>query len=344
MISWVECVPNFSEGRERSVIERISNAIESTPDTRLLHIDPGLDANRTVITFAARPDTAVEAGFRAIATAAELIDMRRHSGAHRRIGATDVFPFVPLENTTFDMCIELAKKLASRVAEELRIPVYLYGKAAAHPNRTQIPNIRKGGYEALRQRITRPDFKPDFGDVHLPPKQGATIIGVRDFLVAYNINLGTMSVASAKSIARAVRESGVPVRDSRGRLVRNAKGEIERTPGQLKAVQADGWLMPSYGVAQVTMNLLDFHQTGLHTAFEAVKGEAEKLGIGLDGSEIIGLVPKAAILEAGKYYLERQTTDTMDEEKLIVAAIDHLGLSAVKTFRPASKIVEMVLN
>ena len=342
MAKWVECVPNFSEGQNIATIEHITAEILSAPGTRLLHVDRGVDANRTVVTFASNVDTAVEAGFRAISAAADRIDMTCHKGVHKRIGATDVFPFVPLQNTTIDDCVFLAKSLAERVWTELRIPVYLYGKAATSPTRIRVPDIRGAGYETLINRIQTDEFKPDFGGNYLPPKHGATIIGARNFLIAYNINLNTTNVALAKEIAGAVRESGKKLRAENGRFMRDGHGRILRRPGTLKACQADGWLMPMYGMAQVTMNLLSFEQTGLHHAYEAVKAEAAKHGLSTQGSEIIGVVPKSAILEAGRYY----TGDGVDQDEtlLIDAAVENLGLSAVSTFVPELKIIENIMK
>ncbi len=342
--SWVECVPNFSEGRNQRIIDQICAAIEQTPDTRLLHVDMGADANRTVVTFAASSRTAVEAGFSAIETAASLIDMRRQSGIHRRIGATDVFPFIPLKNADFDLCIALANQLGRRVWQALGIPVYLYGKAARTPNRVRIPDIRKGGYETLKNRIKLIEYKPDFGSQSLPEKSGATMVGVRDFLLAYNVNLSTNDVGVAKSIARVLRSSGQLKRDENHCIVRDENGQKIRIPGKLLACQADGWRMPSYGLAQVTMNLLDFRNTGLHTAYEAVRAEARKLGEDVVGSEVIGMVPKSAMVNAGQFYAERLGVAALEETTLIALAIDKLGLSKTKIFSPDTKILEKVLS
>lgn len=337
---YVECVPNFSEGKERRIIEQICAAIEAVPRAYVLHVDMGRDANRTVVTFTASHDSVVDAGFAAIEQAAALIDMKTQRGAHRRIGATDVFPLVPLLNSDFDSCISLANRLASRVSQALDIPVYLYGKAAKSVSRSSIPAIRKGGYEALKHKIKTPEYKPDFGNAALPERSGATIIGVRDFLLAYNVNLSTTDVALAKRIARVLRTSGHFMRDDANRIVLDKTGKRQRVRGRLAKCQADGWLMPSYGLAQVTMNLLDYRQSGLHTAYEAVKTEARRLGIDVAGSELIGMAPKESLVQAGKYYQKKNELEPLDEDKLIDLAIESLGLSSVTPFEPATRILE----
>lgn len=344
MTKWVECVPNFSEGCDAVIIDRIAETIRTTKGARLLHVDPGPDANRTVITYVASPEAAVEAGFRAIAKASELIDMSRQKGVHKRLGATDVFPFIPIQNTTFEECGALAGTLASRVSNELGIPVFLYGHAATRPDRVRVPDIRKGGYEALAKKIHLPEYKPDFGAAIFSPKHGATIIGVRDFLVAYNVNLNTASVDAARTIARRLRQSGVPKRDNRGRLVKNGDGSVQRIPGRLPAVQADGWLMPTYGLAQVTMNLMDFRKTGLHTAYEAVREEALALGFNVRGSELIGLVPKEALLAAGRYFASMGSLETPDETALIAIAVEKLGLSIIRPFVLEQRVLEVAMS
>ena len=344
MKKWVECVPNFSEGKNRDVIDDIAASISSTPDVHLLHVDSGIDVNRTVMTFVGSPKGVLEAGFKAIETASKRIDMRKHAGLHRRIGATDVFPFVPVENMTFEECILLAKQLASRVATQLHIPIYLYGLAASKSARTGIPSIRKGGYETLRKRIQTDEFKPDFGDRKISETAGATIIGVRNYLLAYNVNLLTENPRHAKDIARALRSSGRKMRNEDRSVKRDDAGHIVRIPGELTACQADGWYLPTFGVSQVTMNLLDYEKTGLHTAFEAVKNRAAKRGITVGGSELIGMVPKKALLDAGTFFLRQEGKDAFGETELIAAASRRLGLSAIAPFDPQTRIIELALS
>lgn len=343
MTRLVECVPNFSEGRDASVIRAVSDALESVEGAMLLHTDVGFDANRTVMTFAAEPEAAVEAGFRAAAKASELIDMRKHKGVHRRIGAADVFPFIPYEDMTFEDCAQLARKLASRVAEELGIPVYLYGKAANMPERARLPDIRRGGYELLDAKLQRPDFAPDFGEPVFHPTAGAAVIGVRDFLLAYNVNLNTSDVSVAKRIARKVRESGKIKRDNRGRPLKDGAGTPLRIPGRLASCQADGWFIEQYGTTQVTMNLLNMDKTGLHTAFEAVREEAESLGAEVKGSELIGMCPKRALIAAGEYFLG-EAVEYADESQIIRAAVRGLGLDSLSPFVPEERVLEYALS
>ncbi len=339
MTRLVECVPNFSEGRDPAVIHAISDAIESVEGVHLLHVDRGFDANRTVMTFVADPESAVEAGFRAMAKASQLIDMRRHRGVHRRMGATDVFPFIPYEDVTFDECAFCAESLASRAAEELGIPIYLYGRAAHSAGRERLPDIRRGGYESLDTKLRDPKFAPDFGESVFHPTAGATVVGARDFLVAYNVNLDTEDAECARRIAREIRESGKIQRTVDGKAMRDGAGAILRVPGRLEACQADGWTIAEYKMAQVTMNLLDIEKTGLHTAFEAVKEEAEKLGVSVKGSELIGMVPRRALLLAGRHYFATES-GVGDESQLIEIAVRELGLGVLRPFNPTERILE----
>lgn len=340
MTRLVECVPNFSEGRDLSVIRTISEALESVDGVMLLHTDSGIDPNRTVMTFVAPPEAAVEAGFRAVAAASRLIDMRNHSGVHRRIGATDVFPIIPYEDISFEECAQFARDLASRVSDELSIPVYLYGKAANLPGRERLPDIRRGGYEELAGKLRDPAFAPDFGESVFHPTAGATVIGARDFLLAYNVNLDTADASVAKKIAREIRESGKIKRDAAGRPQRDAEGNFLRVPGTLASCQADGWYIGQYGTAQVTMNLLNIEKTGLHTAYEAVKKEAASIGVGVKGSELVGLVPKRALIASGEYYLDVEPGVETDENRIFDAAISGLGLDAAGPFDPQSRVLE----
>lgn len=344
----VECVPNFSEGRNKEVINKIAEAIESVEGVMLLDVDPGEATNRTVFTFVGDPDSVVEAAFRAIKTASELIDMRKHQGEHPRMGAADVVPFVPVSGITMEECSELAEKLGRRVGEELGIPVYLYENAAKTEERRSLANIREGEYEALPKKLTDPKWKPDFGpdefNEHVA-KTGATVIGAREFLIAYNVNLNTRDKKLAHEIALNIREKGRFKRDENGKIVKDEHGNKVRVPGKLKAVRAIGWYIDEYGQAQVSINLINYKITPLHKVFETCVEEAQKLGLRVTGSEIVGLVPKAAIVEAGKYFLEKQGRSTaVSEEELIHIADLSMGLSQLYKFEPDEKIIELKLE
>ncbi len=344
----VECVPNFSEGRDMNVINQITKVIEEVDGVILLDVDPGYATNRTVVTFVGPPEAVKEAAFRAIKKAAELIDMRKHKGEHPRIGATDVVPFVPVSGVTMEDCVRLAHELAKRVGEELKIPVYMYEYAATRPERQSLANIREGEYEALPKKLQDPEWKPDYGPAEFNDwvaKTGATVIGAREFLIAYNVNLNTRSKKLAHEIALNIREKGRIKRDKDGKPVLNEKGEKVRVPGKLKAVRAIGWYIEEYGFAQVSINLINYKITPLHKVFETCVEEAEKLGLRVTGSEIVGLVPKKAIVDAGKYFLEKQGRSTaVPEEELIHTAILSLGLSQVSEFKPEEKIIELRLE
>ncbi len=344
----VECVPNFSEGRDMHVINQITKVIEEVDGVILLDVDPGYATNRTVVTFVGPPEAVKEAAFRAIKKAAELIDMRKHKGEHPRIGATDVVPFVPVSGVTMEDCVRLAHELAKRVGEELKIPVYMYEYAATRPERQSLANIREGEYEALPKKLQDPEWKPDYGPAEFNDwvaKTGATVIGAREFLIAYNVNLNTRSKKLAHEIALNIREKGRIKRDKDGKPVLNEKGEKVRIPGKLKAVRAIGWYIEEYGFAQVSINLINYKITPLHKVFETCVEEAEKLGLRVTGSEIVGLVPKKAIVDAGRYFLEKQGRSTaVPEEELIHTAILSLGLSQVSEFKPEEKIIELRLE
>ena len=337
----VECVPNFSEGRDRDKIRAITREIESTPDVKLLDVDPGESTNRTVVTFIGTPEGVKEAAFRAIKKAAEVIDMRTHKGAHSRIGATDVCPFVPVSGVSMQDCVRLANELGARVAEELGIPVYLYEEAARKPERVNLANIRTGEYEGLSGRLKDPAWAPDYGEPVFNPKAGATVIGAREFLIAYNINLNTRDRRLAQEIALSLRESGRPKRDRDGNIVRNAKGEAVKLAGKFKQVKAVGWYIEDYGIAQISINFNNYKMSPPHLVFD----EAVKLGAGLGlrvtGSELVGLIPKEALLMAGRYYLEKQgKSPGVPEEELIRTAVLSLGLSDIVPFDPDKKIIE----
>jgi len=344
----IECVPNFSEGRDQNVIRQITAAIESVEGVSLLDVDPGASTNRTVVTFVGGPEAAVEAAFRGIQKAAELIDMRKHKGAHPRMGATDVCPFVPVSDVSWEEAIACAKQLGKRVAEELNIPVYLYEKAARDPSRSNLSIIRAGEYEGFFEKIKEKAWKPDFGPAVFNEKSGATAIGARNFLVAYNANLNTKAVRRANSVAFDVRENGRIKTDDGtpdGKPVLDENGEPVRIPGMLKHVKAIGWYVEEYGIAQVSMNLTNIEETPLHAAFDACNQAANKRGLRVTGSEIVGMVPKKCLLDAGRYFLRKQKwSEGASEEDLIDIAIRSMGLSELKPFDPREKIIEFKME
>ena len=344
----IECVPNFSEGRDQNVIRQITDAIESVDGVSLLDVDPGASTNRTVVTFVGSPDAAVEAAFRAIKKAAELIDMRKHKGAHPRMGATDVCPFIPVSNVSWDEAIACANRLGQRVGDELKIPVYLYEKAAKNESRSNLSVIRAGEYEGFFEKIRQPEWRPDFGPDVFNEKSGATVIGVRDFLVAYNANLNTKSVRRANSVAFDVREQGrVQTEDGTpwGKPLLDANGEPIRIPGTLKHVKAIGWFVKEYGIAQVSMNLTNIEKTPLHAAFDACCESAASRGLRVTGSEIVGMVPKQCLVEAGRYFLRKQKwSEGGSDEDLIDIAIRSMGLSELKPFDPKEKVIEFKIE
>jgi glutamate formiminotransferase/formiminotetrahydrofolate cyclodeaminase len=344
----IECVPNFSEGRDPNIIRPITAAIESVDGVSLLDVDPGASTNRMVVTFVGSPEAAVEAAFRGVQKAAELIDMRKHKGAHPRMGATDVCPFVPVSNVSWEEAITCAKQLGKRVAEELNIPVYLYEKAAGDPSRSNLSLIRAGEYEGFFEKIKEPTWKPDFGPSVFNEKSGATAIGARNFLVAYNVNLNTKSVRRTNSVAFDVRENGrIKTEDGTpdGKPVLDANGEPVRIPGMLKHVKAIGWYVEEYGIAQVSMNLTNIDETPLHAAFDACNQAANKRGLRVTGSEIVGMVPKKCLVDAGRYFLRKQKwSEGASEEELIDIAIRSMGLSELKPFDPREKIIEFKME
>src|SRR6266542_4182502 len=344
----IECVPNFSEGRDLDVIRQITGAIESMDGVALLDVDPGATTNRTVVTFVGSPEGAVEAAFRAIRKAAEVIDMRKHKGAHPRMGATDVCTFVPVSNVSWEEAIACAHQLARRVGDELSIPVYLYERAAKNKSRLNLSVIRAGEYEGFFEKIKDPVWKPDFGPVVFNEKSGATVIGARDFLVAYNVNLNTKAVRRANSVAFDVREQGrIKTEDGTpsGKPVLDAKGRPAHIPGMLKHVKAIGWFVEEYGIAQVSMNLTNIEETPLHAAFGACCEAAANRGMRVTGSEIVGMVPKNCLVDAGRYFLRKQRwSEGVSEEELIDIAIRSMGLSEVKSFDPNEKVIELKIQ
>ncbi len=347
----IECVPNFSEGRDRAVIDAITAAITSVDNISLLDVDPGEATNRTVVTFVGEPDAVVEAAYRGIARAAELIDMRRHHGAHPRMGATDVCPLIPVSGVTLEECAEMARALARRVSDSLGIPVYCYEAAAFTPERKNLAVCRAGEYEALPEKMNNPGKGPDFGDRpfdEAAARTGATTIGARDFLIAVNFNLNTTSTRRANAIAFDVREKGRPVREGgkvTGRPLRDEAGNIIMQPGTLKGTKAIGWYIDEYGIAQVSMNITDMNATPLHVAFDEVCRAAAARGIRVTGTEIVGLVPKRALVDAGRYFLHKQQRSTgLPESEIVRMAIKSMGLDELKPFNPREKVVEYILE
>lgn len=341
----VSCVPNFSEGRNKETIEKIAEAIRSVEQVKLLDVDAGRSTNRTVYTFVGEPEWVIEAAYRAIQVASDLIDMRKHQGEHPRIGATDVCPIVPIQNITIQECVTFAHQLAKRVGETLHIPVCLYEYAATAEHRKNLANIRQGEYEGFAQKMLLPEWKPDYGPHTFNEKSGATVIGVRDFLVAYNVNLNTTSVKRANSVAFDVREIGRFALDEKGNKILDENGNPKRIPGKLKHCKGMGWYVEEYGFAQVSMNLTNIHVTNLHDAFYACEESAFKRGLRVTGSEIIGLVPKKCLIDAAKFYLQKQNRSTgLSEEELIQFAIHTLGLNEIRPFDYRKKIIEYAIE
>lgn len=348
MSALIECVPNFSEGRNPEVIRQITARIASVEGATLLHVDPGKATNRTVVTFAGAPDAVVEAAFRGIAAAAELIDMRQHSGAHPRMGATDVCPLIPISGISMAETAACARRLGERVAGELGIPVYLYEAAQPNPQRRNLAAIRSGEYEGLPGKLADPAWAPDFGAAQFNPRSGATVIGARDFLVAFNANLNTTSTRRANAIAYDIRESGRPQREGdpvSGKVVLDRDGNPVMIPGALKAVKAIGWFIEEYGIAQVSMNLTDIAVTPLHVAFDETCRRADARGVRVTGSELVGLIPLSALLAAGRYFLRKQQRSVgVSESELIKIAIKSLGLDELSPFNAAERIIEYRLQ
>src|SRR6056297_3470070 len=340
----LECVPNFSEGNDMDIIKQITNEIEAIDGVSLLDVDPGQATNRTVVTFVGTPDETVEAAFQAVKKASELIDMSKHSGAHPRFGATDVCPLVPVSGIDMDETVEYARKLAKRIGEELEIPIYCYEYAAFEEKRKNLANCRSGEYEGLKDKLASPQWKPDFGPAEFNEKAGATAVGARDFLVAYNINLNTTSVRRTNSVAFDIREKGRVKREGgklTGKPVLDEKGEKVWIPGTLKKVKGIGWYIEEYGIAQISLNLTDISVTPVHVAFDEACKRAEDRGIRVTGSELVGLIPLKGMLEAGKYFLRKQNRSTgIPEREIIKIAVKSLGLDDLYEFQPEEKIIE----
>lgn len=344
----IECVPNFSEGKDMGIIESITNEIEAVEGVKLLDVDPGQATNRTVVTMVGTPDEVIEAAFRAVKRASELIDMRKHKGAHPRMGATDVCPLVPVANISMEETVEYAHKLAQRIGEELGISVYCYEHAALKPERRNLANCRSGEYEGMADKVKQPEWKPDFGPAGLNTRAGVTAVGARDFLVAYNINLNTTSTRRANAIAFDVREKGRVKREGNpltGKIVKDEKGDPVYIPGSLKAVKGIGWFIEEYGVAQISMNLTNISITPVHIAFDEVCKNADARGVRVTGSELVGLVPLKAMLDAGKYFLKKQQRSLgVSDAELIKIAVKSMGLDELKPFHPKEKIIEYMIS
>ncbi|MDD8027262.1 MAG: glutamate formimidoyltransferase [Acidobacteriota bacterium] len=337
----VECVPNFSEGRDKDKIKAITAEIEGVAGIKLLDVDPGESTNRTVVTFVGSPEAVSEAAFRAIRKAAEVIDMAAHKGAHSRIGATDVCPFVPVSGVSMADCVALARALGHRVADELGIPVYFYEEAALKSERSNLAAIRQGEYEGLAERLKDPAWAPDCGESVFRPRAGATVIGAREFLIAYNINLNTRDRKLANEIALNIRESGRAQRDETGAIVRDADGISIKQPGKFSFVKAVGWYIEDYQTAQISINFTNYKVTPIHAVFDEVRAQAAGMGLRVTGSELVGLIPKDALLASGSYYLARQgKCPGVPEAELIRTAVRSLGLADVAPFDPKKKIIE----
>lgn len=348
MSQLIECVPNFSEGNDLQIINQITAEIEKTEGVKLLNVDPGKATNRTVVTFVGNPNAVIEAAFKAIKKAGELIDMSKHKGEHPRMGATDVCPLIPISNISMEETAKYAQLLAKKVGTELNLPVYLYEEAQPNKSRNNLSIIRAGEYEGFFKKIKQAEWQPDFGPNEFDAKRGATVIGARDFLVAYNVNLNTTSTRRANSIAFDVREAGRVKREGdpiTGKIVTDAAGNPVNIPGTLKSVKAIGWFIEEYGIAQISMNLTNINITPVHIAFDEVCKKANERGIRVTGSEIVGLIPLKAMLDAGKYFLEKQQRSTgVSEKELIKIAVKSMGLDELSPFNPDERIIEYILE
>ncbi|MCI4651610.1 glutamate formimidoyltransferase [Phaeodactylibacter sp.] len=343
----IECVPNFSEGRDPAVLKQITDAIEAVEGVKLLDVDPGKATNRTVVTFVGAPEPVIEAAFQAMKKASEVIDMSKHTGEHPRMGATDVCPLIPIAHITMEEVAKWAHKLARRVGEELGIPIYMYESAATKPAWRNLATVRSGEYEALPDKLAKPEWKPDYGPAKFNATAGATAVGARDFLIAYNVNLNTTSVRRANSVAFDVREQGRLKREGgkvSGAVLKDENGNALREPGKCKGVKGIGWYIEEYGIAQISMNITDVRQTPLHIAFEACRESANRRGMRVTGSELVGLVPLQVMLDAGHYFLQQQRRSLgASEEEVIKIAVKSMGLDELSPFDPQQKIIEYQL-
>jgi glutamate formiminotransferase / formiminotetrahydrofolate cyclodeaminase len=341
----IECVPNFSEGRDMNIIKQITDEIEKIEGVRLLDVDPGKATNRTVVTFVGSPSAVIEAAFQAIKKASELIDMSRHSGEHPRMGATDVCPLIPIAGITMEETAAYAHQLGKRVGETLNIPIFMYESAATKPERQNLATIRAGEYEGMAAKLKDPKWYPDYGTNTFNERAGATVIGARDFLVAYNVNLNTTSVRRANSVAFDVRENGRVQTDAKGKNMLDANGDPVRIPGACKSVKAIGWYIEEYGIAQISMNLTNINETPLHIAFDECCKSAQSRGLRVTGSELVGLVPKSVLIDAGKHFLRQQKRSVgISEKELIHIAVRTLGLDELSPFDPSKKVIEYLLE
>ena len=344
----IECVPNFSEGRDMGIIKQITDVIESVEGVKLLDVDPGKDTNRTVVTFVGSPEAVSEAAFRSVKMASEIIDMSKHHGAHPRMGATDVCPFVPVSGITMEETVSYARKTAERIGNELGIPVYCYENAAYTPQRRNLADCRSGEYEGLMKKLSDPEWKPDFGPSIFNERAGATAVGARDFLVAFNVNLNTTSIRRANAIAYDVREKGRPKREGdplNGKILKDENGQKIMIPGSLKSVKAIGWYIEEYGIAQISMNLTDVSVTPVHIAFDEVCRKADTRGVRVTGSELVGLIPLKSLLDAGRYFLaKQQRSGGVSDDELIKIAIRSMGLNDIHPFKPEEKVIEFVME
>ena len=344
----IECVPNFSEGRDMAIIKQITDVIEAVDGVKLLDVDPGKDTNRTVVTFVGYPEAVSEAAFLSVKKASEIIDMSKHHGAHPRMGATDVCPFVPVSGITMEETVIIARKVAERIGTELGIPVYCYENAAQKQERRNLASCRSGEYEGLRKKLSDPVWKPDFGPSVFNERSGGTAVGARDFLVAFNVNLNTTSTRRANAIAYDVREKGRPKREGNsltGKIVTDERGETIMIPGTLKSVKAIGWYIEEYGIAQISMNLTNISVTPVHIAFDEVCRKADARGVRVTGSELVGLIPLKSLLDAGRYYLDKQKMSLgVSDDELIKIAIKSMGLNDIHHFKPEEKVIEFVMD
>ena len=335
----IECVPNFSEGKNEELFNSIKNIISKTPDVKLLNLEPDADYNRVVVTLAGNESGIIEGTVNACKAAAQLIDMTKHKGEHPRLGAIDVVPFVPVKNTSMEECVKISEIFGERIARELNVPVYLYEYSAKNPKRVSLSSIRKGEYEGLEAKLKDPEWKPDYGECKFNAKLGAIVTGARFFLVAYNVNIKSNDIKISKEIAEILRESGRPKRDIQGNVIKE-NGKTVNVPGRLKNVKGMGVSLEKYNITQVSMNLTNYNITSIHTAFEEVKKEAKRLGVEVDGSEIVGLVPLEALLQAGKFY---NNWNLNKEEDLVNLAIEKLGLSSLNPFDKQQKIIDYMI-
>ena len=341
----IECVPNFSEGRNKDIINQITAEISSVSNVKLLDVDPGKDTNRTVVTFAGHPDDVIEAAFLAISKASELIDMSKHEGAHPRMGATDVCPLIPIKGVSVEECIEYSHVLAQKVGKKLKIPIFMYEKSASSKSRENLAKIRQGEYEGMSDKLQLKEWAPDYGPKKINVKAGVTAIGVREFLIAYNINLNTSDKKLASDIALDIREAGRAKRDKNGKIIRDKNGVMVKVPGSLKSVKAVGWFLEEYNVAQVSMNLIDYKITSVHKVFEEVRMQAQKRGLRVTGSELVGLIPLDSLLDAGKYYLKQQNKSCgVSDNQLIHIAVKSMGLDEMYPFNNNEKIIDYMID